>query len=110
MFDLNDKYDLVAMNSFSLKKDADTVNYIEYIAGGKRILKDSLNANQKTYQSDFIINLNKMVNSKPITDSDTIRFVYFWTPTLFQISKAYYNQKQVFVKTSQTTNIISVVK
>ncbi|MBP7173415.1 MAG: hypothetical protein KBA33_04995 [Cloacibacterium sp.] len=108
--DLNGIYDLVPITTFSLKKDADTVNYIEYIAGAKRILKDSVSASQKSYQSDFVIHLSKVVDNTTVTDVDTLRMEYSWTPTLFQISKAYYNENLVFSKTEGQSNIIKVVK
>ncbi len=108
--DLNGTYDLVPITTFSQKKDSDTINYIEYIAGAKRILKDSISVSQKSYQSDFVIQLSKTVNDTTITDMDTIRLEYSWTPALFQISKAYYNKNLVFSKVEGQANVIKVVK
>ena len=111
LLDLNGLTDQVPISSFSLKKDMDTVNYIDYDSGAKRILQDSLSPKNKTYRSDFIISLTKnidLVNTTTI--QDTIKIEYTWTPALFQISKFYYNKKLRFTKVPGQPNIITIVK
>jgi hypothetical protein len=111
LLDLNGLTDQVAINSFSLKKDLDTVNYIDYDSGAARVLLDSISPVNKTYHSDFIINFTKntdVVGTAP--KQDTIRIEYSWTPTLFQISKLYYNKRLKFTKVQGQPNIITITK
>lgn len=97
--------------SFSLKKDADTVSYIEYLAGAKRILIDSSDANAKIYQSEITFILTKKV-----TDSTTSSFNenlvlnYVMKPNSFRIENAWYNNKLVFTKVDGQPNIIKITK
>lgn len=111
LFDLNGTRDLVPIKSFTIKKNTDTVNYLDYDSGAVRLLVDSLSPENKSYRSDFIISLTK--NSDPtntIIDLDTIKIEYSWTPTLFQISKLYYNKNLMFSKVSGEPNIITITK
>lgn len=111
LLDLNGLTDQVPISSFSLKKNLDTVNYIDYDSGAKRILQDSLSPVSKTYRSDFIVSLTKNIDSaNTITTQDTVKIEYSWTPTLFQISKFYYNRKLVFTKVPDQPNIITIIK
>lgn len=109
--DLNGLTDQVPVSSFSLKKNLDTVNYIDYDSGAKRILQDSLSPQSKTYRSDFIVSLTKNVDAQTTTiTQDTVKIEYSWTPALFQISKFYYNKKLVFSKVSGQPNVITIIK
>ncbi|MGS0747691.1 hypothetical protein [Halpernia sp. GG3] len=109
--DLNGLTDQVPISSFSLKKNLDTVNYIDYDSGAKRILQDSLNPGNKTYRSNFILSLSKNIDATTaVTTQDTIKIEYSWTPALFQISKFYYNKKLVFSKVSGKPNVITIIK
>jgi hypothetical protein len=109
--DLNGLTVQVPISSFSLKKNADTVNYIDYDSGAVRLLQDSVNADNKTYRSDFIIKLTKNIDAtSAITTQDTIKIEYSWTPTLFQISKFYLNKKLIFTKVSGEPNHITIIK
>lgn len=111
LVDLNAERDNVPISSFSLLKDADTVNYIDYAAGAVRILTDSVSATNKTYESDFYINLTKKIDSVNSTlDTDTVKIEYSWTPTLFQISKLYYNGKLKFTKVAGEPNVVTIIK
>lgn len=111
LLDLNGLTDQVPISSFSLKKDMDTVNYIDYASGAKRLLQDSLSPKNKTYRSDFIISLTKNIDPlNTITIQDTIKIEYTWTPALFQISKFYYNKKLRFTKVPGQPNIITIIK
>ena len=109
--DLNGITDQVPISSFSLKKTTDTVNYIDYDAGAVRVLQDSVSPENKTYRSDFIVSLTQnATNTTPIIIQDTVKIEYSWTPTLFQISKFYYNKKLVFSKVQGQPNIITIIK
>lgn len=108
--DLNADKALQEISGFSVKKDKDTIAYIDYVAGAKKILLDSISPVQKKYQSDFYLNLSKIINKKTVTDTDTVKVEYNWTPTLFQVSKIWYNQKLVFTKVEGQSNIIKIVK
>lgn len=108
--DLNADRALQEISGFSVKKDKDTVAYIDYTAGAVKMLTDSISPVQKRYRSDFYLNLTKIVNKNSVTDSDTVKVEYNWTPTLFQVSKIWYNQKLVFTKVEGQANIIKIVK
>lgn len=108
--DLNGDRSLQSINSYSLLYDKDSVRYIEYVAGARRILKDSTSPSQKTYQSDFILNLSRTVNSVLVTDADTVSLQYSWSPTLFALTKVAYNQKTQTLSKSNGANTISVTK
>lgn len=108
--DLNADKALQSISGFSVKKDKDTIAYIDYAAGAKRIITDSVSATQKKYRSDFYLNLSKTVNKVVVTDTDTLKIEYNWSPTLFQVSKLWYNNKLVFTKVDGQSNIIRIVK
>lgn len=93
-------------------KDADTVVYMDYPAGAIRLLKDSITPELKTYYSNFIIRYSKKVNDVVVTDfdSDTILIEYNWTPSLFQISKLWYNNELKFTKVPGQRNVVQIVK
>lgn len=110
-FDLNGETDQVPITSFNLKQDVDSVNFIDYASGAVRVLQDSVNPDFKTYRSDFVINLTKNdLNKTTITDQDTIKILYHWSPTLFQVSEVFYNGKLKFKKVPVSSNIITIIK
>ena len=108
--DLNADRALQDITGISVKKDQDTIAYVDYATGAVRILKDSISPSKKTYQSDFYINLSKIVNKETITDVDTVKVEYNWSPNLFQVSKVWYNNKLSFSKVEGQPNIIHIVK
>ena len=64
--DLNADKALQEISGFSVKKDKDTIAYIDYVAGAKKILLDSISPVQKRYQSDFYLNLPTLpANARP---------------------------------------------
>lgn len=96
--------------SFILKKDSDTLNYIEYVAGARRIGIDSVGTS-KTYESTVALIFNKRTSdSTTVSVNDTIRLQYNSTPELFQISKVWYNKVLKFTKEEGTTNVVKVQK
>ena len=108
---MNDVYGLTdnAPISISIKKDADTINYIEYLAGAKRIAIDST-ANSKTYESKIALNLTKKIADANRITNDTMTIQYLSTPTLFEISKVWYNDVLQFNKVEGQPNVIKISK
>lgn len=100
--------DQTSISGYSLKKTTDPLSYLEYTAGAKRNLVDSVSPDYKTYRSDIAIHLKKK-NSDSV-DLDTLTIFYEWTPQIFQVKSVNYNQKPVFSKTSALTNTFTVVK
>ncbi len=109
---MNDVYGLTdnAPVSFSMMKNADTLSYIEYLAGAQRIGIDSVGA-LKTYESKIALILTKKINDsvKRITN-DTMTIQYRSTPDLFQVSKVFYNGTLQFNKTEDVPNTIKISK
>ena len=91
--------------SVSLKKTSDTVSYIEYLAGAKRMALDN-----NHYQSKIALSLRKTKGNATQTTLDTLVLNYTMSPDLFQISSATYNGTTVFTKNSGTENIIKIFK
>lgn len=109
---MNDVYGLTdnAPVTFSVKKDADTVSFIEYVAGAKRIRIDSTQLS-KTYESKIALTLIKSINdSVKRTTNDTMTIQYLSTPTLFEISKVWYNDVLQFTKVEGQPNVIKISK
>ena len=109
---MNDVYGLTdnAPISFTIKKDADTIYYIEYLAGAKRIAVDST-SNSKTYESKITLILTKKINdsTNKITN-DAITIQYLSTPEVFQVSKVWYNNTLRFTKLANEPNIVKIQK
>ncbi|WP_312818477.1 hypothetical protein [Kaistella carnis] len=109
---MNDVYGLTdnAPVTFSVKKDADTVSFIEYVAGAKRLRIDSTEFS-KTYESKIALTLIKSINdSVKRTTNDTMTIQYLSTPTLFEISKVWYNDVLQFNKVEGQPNVIKISK
>lgn len=109
---MNDVYGLTdnAPVNFTLKKDADTLNYIEYIAGARRILIDS-SAIQKVYESKIAMLLTKQLSDSTDTIvNDTLSLRYRSAPDIFEISEVYYNNILKFRKTDAGPNLVRVSK
>ena len=108
---MNDVYGLTdnAPVSFTIKKDEDTISYIEYLAGAKRIGIDS-SGNSKTYESKVALFLTKKVNDSNRVTNDTITIQYLSTPELFQVSKLWYNGVLQFTKVEGQPNTVKIVK
>ena len=109
---MNDVYGLTdnAPVTFCVKKDADTVSFIEYVAGAKRLRIDSTEFS-KTYESKIALTLIKSINdSVKRTTNDTMTIQYLSTPTLFEISKVWYNDVLQFNKVEGQPNVIKISK
>lgn len=108
--DINGKTDNspISISSF---KTADTINYLQYIAGAKRILLDSSNLDRKLYQSKIALKFTKPTPNNAIyTVNDTMIINYSFTPERFQIDNVIYNNVQVFTKTVKGENKIKILK
>ena len=109
MNDVNGLTDNAPVN-FTNKKDADTANFIEYIAGAKRIGIDS-SATSTTYESKINLFLTKRINdSTNAVTTDLMRIQYISTPELFQVSKVWYNEVLKFTKVEGQPNIVKISK
>lgn len=106
--DLGGIRDQMAMSGYNLRKDSDTLTYMEYIAGATRNLQDSLNPDYKTYRSDIMFQLRKTAADS--VDLDTMVVFYEWTPELFQVKQINYNGAKVFTKTAGKANTFTVIK
>lgn len=97
--------------SFTPKFDKDSLHYIEYIAGARRILIDSSDANEKIYESKIsLIFTTKVNDSVTSTFSDTLKLSYLSSPEIFRLEKAWYNNQLVFTKENGKPNIIKIAK
>lgn len=110
LLDLLGEENLQVISGYSFPKDADTVVYMDYPAGAIRLLKDSISPEQKTYYSKFVIRLPRTINQVVVNDDDTIQIEYNWTPSLFQISKLWYNNELKFTKVQGQPNVVRIVK
>ncbi|QOW11284.1 hypothetical protein Q73A0000_13410 [Kaistella flava (ex Peng et al. 2021)] len=108
---MNDVYGLTdnAPITVSIKKDADTISYIEYLAGAKRIGIDS-SGSSKTYESKIALKLTKKVNDSNRITNDTMTIQYLSTPEIFQVSKIWYNGVLQFTKVEGQPNTVKIVK
>ena len=106
--DLGGERDQVPIGSASVKKDRDTLSYIEYVAGARRNLTDSLSPELKRYRSDILVQYRR--STADSTDSDSISIFYEWTPKLFSVKQINYNGKKVFEKPSGGANTFTIVK
>lgn len=110
---MNDVYGITdnAPISVNFKKTADTINYIEYIAGAKRKLIDSSDSNNKIYQSKIALNMIlKESDTKTSTTNDTLTLNYLNSATLFGLKEAFYNNILVFSKVEGESNVIKIQK
>lgn len=109
---INDVYGLTdnAPITFTLKKDTDTLNYLEYVAGATRVKIDS-SAAGKTYESKIAINFTKKINdSVNRTINDTMTIQYRSTPDIFQVWTVWYNGQIKFTKIEGAPNIVKISK
>lgn len=108
----NDVYGLTDNSpvNFANKKDVDTVNFIEYLAGAKRRGIDSV-GDSKTYETKIALLLSRRINdSTTTTANDTMVIQYRSTPEVFQVSKVWYNSLLKFTKTEGEPNIVKISK
>lgn len=108
--DIDGGADIAPVNS-SLRATADSTLFIEYIAGARRIGIDTLNPDNKIYQSRIAVSLIKRVNNTVLdTIQDELRIEYRMTPSVFEVSKVYYNDTLRFTKQPGSPNVVTIVK
>lgn len=96
--------------SYSNRKDIDTVNFLEYVAGARRVGIDSV-GDRKTYESKIALLLTKRItDSTSAVTNDTMTIQYLLTPEVFQVSKVWYNNVLSFTKVEGEPNIIKIKK
>lgn len=97
--------------SASLKATADSTLYMEYIAGAKRVGLDTLDPDNKTYHSVITVSLIKHLNNTILdTIDEKLEIQYRMTPTVFEVSKVYYNDTLRFTKQPGSPNVVTIVK
>ncbi len=95
----------------SLKKDDANIYFLQYTAGARRILVETLPGNTEIYRSRIALNLRKQLNdSVQSVTNDTLVLNYTLTPQVFEISTAFYNGVPVFSKTPGAPNVIKINK
>ncbi len=110
---MNDDYGLTdnVPVSFTPKKTADTINYIEYIAGARRVLVDSADSQRKIYESRIALNMMKKTSdTTQVSVNDTLILRYVNSPEIFFLNEAWYNKIKVFTKTPGQPNVLQVHK
>ncbi|MFC6267187.1 hypothetical protein [Frigoriflavimonas asaccharolytica] len=97
--------------TINLLKTADTINYLQYVAGAKRVLIDSSNLDRKLYQSKIALKFSKPTpNLGTFVVDDTMIINYSFSPERFQIDNVIYNNEQVFTKTTNGENTFKILK
>lgn len=110
MNDVNGLKDISPVSS-TLRATADSTLFIEYIAGARRIGMDTLDPSNKTYHSVITVSLIKRLNNTVLdTINDKLEIQYRMTPSVFEVSKVYYNDTLRFTKTPGSPNVVTIVK
>lgn len=106
--DQNGTNDLAPV-SIPLRMTTDSLYYMEYIAGAKRVTLDSVSPENRTYRSNMVLSLRRTINNVTDTINDTMEIQYRWTPAVFQVSKVIYNGEVKFTKEADAPNSINTV-
>ncbi|KQR95050.1 hypothetical protein ASG01_04125 [Chryseobacterium sp. Leaf180] len=111
-FTLNDALGEKDVNPvpYSLQVANDSVFYINYIAGARRVLIAE-NGDSQTYRSIIALALQKKLT--PTTSStvnDTMEIQYRFTPEVFEVSKVFYNKQLRFTKMPDQPNVVTIIK
>jgi hypothetical protein len=107
--DVNGATDITPV-SFTMKKTPDTINYIEYLAGAKRISTGINTDGSTNYQSKIAVSLKKKKGNNMLVVTDTLVLNYHMSSSLFQINNAKYNGVLVFVKQEGVENKMKISK
>lgn len=102
----------VATVSFSRKMLTDSTYYAEYTAGAARVLYDDSDPENKIYRSEIQVSLTKKTSettTAPV-DIDTLEIYYRVNPSVFEVSKVYYNKVLKFSKTPNEPNEVTIIK
>ncbi|WP_261510284.1 hypothetical protein [Chryseobacterium paludis] len=110
MNDINGVSDIAPV-SFALKATADSTLYIEYIDGARRPKFDSISPADRTYESRITLTLTKkLTETTNEVTNDILRIQYHWTPSVFEVSKVFYNDELKFTKKPGLPNVVTIVK
>lgn len=96
--------------SFSSAYDDDSIYYRQYAAGATRSLVDSSDENNLIYESKIALTLTTTYNDETISTYDTLTLRYTYTPTLFQINQAFYNNQEITMEESDDAHLIKIYK
>lgn len=105
--DLSAQYDRVSVNT-TARIDDKQKHFLEYVAGATRVLQPNATDASRVYKSTIAIQY-RLTATSPIQEG-ILEIFYSWTPTLFQVSSIYYNQKLIFQKSEGQTNIITIIR
>lgn len=103
----------IATVSFSPKIDANSTNFIEYIAGATRQLQSGADSDDRVYRSRIRVALTKKITDTTSAASinDTLEIRYRWTPTVFEVSKVFYNNSELpITKDLENRNVVKIIK
>ena len=109
LFDLRDVYDRTPVSAFTIKEGA-SGNYLEYTAGAKRILLDSISPAQKTYLSEMAVVYSRIAGTQTVSSTDTLAIEYSWTPELFTVSEVRYNKISQQVEKDSAVHRFTIIK
>lgn len=102
----------IASVNFSRKMLADSTYYVEYSAGATRQLYDDSDPDNKIYRSEIQVSLTKKISdteNAPV-EIDTMEIYYRMNPSVFEVSKVYYNKVLKFSKTPDEPNVVTIIK
>lgn len=102
----------IANVAFSHKMLADSTYYIEYIDGAKRQLYNDSDPENKIYRSEIQVSLTKKTSATTTApvDIDTLEIFYRMNPSVFEVSKVYYNKVLKFTKVPNEPNVVTIIK
>lgn len=98
--------------SNSRKMTADSIYYLEYIAGATRQLVNGADSDDRIYRSQIGIALVKKLTDSTVSEpvNDTLEILYRWTPSIFEVSKVNYNKQLIFTKVADQPNNVTIIK
>lgn len=108
----NDVYGYNTSSPVNMAKleDANGRNYLEYIAGARRVGIDSVGST-KHYESKIALAFSKKINDTLATvTNDTMVIRYLLTPELFEVRQVFYNDTLRFTKSPAARNVIEIRK
>jgi len=98
--------------SFSRKMLSDSTYYYEYLAGATRVFEKDSSDGSKIYRSVIEVSLTKKLSETEFADPDidTLNIFYRMTPSVFEVSKVYYNKDLKFSKVPDQPNVVTITK
>ncbi|WP_419869527.1 hypothetical protein [Chryseobacterium sp. CT-SW4] len=97
--------------TYSSLMTGDSIRYIRYMAGARRVTIDSISPEDRTYESIIALAITKrLTDSTNTVINDTLRIQYHWSPSVFQVSRVYYQNELKFTKEPNVSNVVTIVK